>query len=453
MRKLTLWSLGLTVGLAVCGFALMLELAGTHTSWASITCNENYDNVSTTYDICGDSVNPFAETSDADCPNSLENIPCECGDDVRSSTNLDPGDDPVVDGSDCDYDGLSITVKDNIVLNCQGNTLNGDYWGYGTGLTIGDVSNVQVKKCGNLEFFKGAEIYQSDQITVDCDALWRGNYHSYYPAGDGFAIDNVTASTIKNCNVQEFYDGFHARESDTLTLLSDRAKFNYADGIHFDNVTSSLVKGSYSQYNWDDGIELHENDGNTVTNTRIEGNDYGVYLNNAHSDTITKNQINDNYYQGVLLEGDSDGNVISDNVVKGNDEGIELTDDADGNTVSGNTASSNDEEGIELEPGDWDSPDGNFILSNTVEKNGGEGIDIESSGNTVFANTGKQNGNNGLEVDGGSANVLTNNKFNQNGGHGVCTETGTATNGGGNTGSGNLTPPNVIFGATTCDLP
>jgi parallel beta-helix repeat protein len=428
----------------------MMGLVMANVSQASITCSW------TTWDICGDNVNPQAETGDTNCPNSFQNIPCECGDDVRSSTNLDPGDDPVVDGSDCSYDGLSILVKSGIVLNCQGNTLNGDYWDYGTGLTIGNVANVQVKKCGNLEFFRGAAIYESDLITVDCDALWRGNGHSSYNSyGDGFAIDNVTTSTIKNCNVQEFYDGFHATESDALTLLSDRAKFNYNDGIHFDNVTSSTVKGSYSQDNWEDGIELHQNDGNTVTNTRIERNAYGVYMNDAHSDTITKNQINENYYQGVLLAGDSDGNVISDNVVKKNYQGIVLTDDADGNTVSGNTASENYEEGIEVEPPDWgyDSPDGNFILSNTVEKNGGEGIDIESSGNTVFANAGQKNGNNGLEVDDGTSNVLTNNKFNQNGGHGICTEVGTATNGGGNTGSGNLTPPNVIFNAATCDLP
>jgi len=436
--------------LALCGLGLMLGLVVANVSQASITCGSGWS--ATTWDICGDNVNPQAETSDPDCPNSFQDIPCECDDDVRSSTNLSPGDDPVVDGSDCDYDGLSITVKDNIVLSCQGYTLNGDNWGYGTGLTIGYVSNVQVKKCGNLEFFKGAEIYQSDQITVDCDALWRGNAYSYYySSGDGFAIDNVTASTIKNCNVQKFYDGFHARESDTLTLLSDRAKFNYADGIHFDNVTSSTVKGSYSQDNWDDGIELDENDGNTVTNTRIERNAYGVYLNSAHSDTITKNQINNNLFQGVLAAGDSDGNVISDNNITGNDEGVKLTDDADGNTISGNTVSSNFDEGIELEEGWSSSPDGNFILNNTVDKNGADGIDVESSGNTVFANAGQKNGGNGLEVDGGSGNVLTNNKFNKNNGHGICTETGTATNGGGNTGSGNLTPPNVIFGAVSCD--
>jgi parallel beta-helix repeat protein len=394
MRKLTLGSLGLVAWSAVCSFALMLELAGTRPSWASITCDW------TTYYICGDAVNPYEETWDSDCPDWLLDIPCDCGDTVVSDTKLDPTFDNVTssDSSDvCWGDGLD--VESGVTLDCGSATLRGS--GYGNGISV--------------------------------------KYESYV--------------TIKNCHVQTFGNGIYAKKSHHLTLNSVKSKFNYEDGAHFDNVTSSTVKASFLQDNGDDGIELDENDGNVVQGTRIERNAYGVYLNSAHNDQILNNQINNNLFEGVLAEGDSDGNTIANNVITGNNEGIKLTDDANGNTLSGNSTNNNFEEGIELEPGYWDSPDGNFILNNKAEKNGEEGIDIESSDNTVSGNKGQKNGDNGLEVDGGSGNELDNNNFGKNGGHGICTEVGTATNNGGNTGSGNLTPPNVIFGATSCDIP
>ncbi|HJY79705.1 MAG TPA: hypothetical protein VKK81_01270, partial [Candidatus Binatia bacterium] len=101
-----------------------------------------------------------------------------------------------------------------------------------------------------------------------------------------------------------------------------------------------------------------------------------------------------------------------------------------------------------------ESADSNFITSNVVNDNADDGIDIETNNNTVFGNKGNRNGSNGLEADrqdlGQTGNLFPNNVFNFDGEHGVCAEPGTATNGGGNGGVGNGTPPDVDFNNPSC---
>jgi len=127
-----------------------------------------------------------------------------------------------------------------------------------------------------------------------------------------------------------------------------------------------------------------------------------------------------------------------------------LEENLTGTVVTGNRVTGN-HRGIFLEEDEGDgSPNGSIVSSNYASSNTGPGIDIHSNGNTVSGNGGERNVGNGLEVNGGgTGNTLSGNIFNRNGGHGICTVSGD-TDGGGNTGNHNGTPPDVFINGGGC---
>jgi parallel beta-helix repeat protein len=261
-------------------------------------------------------------------------------------------------------------------------------------------------------------------ITLNCDDL------SLTGSGidDGILISSKSGVTVKNCLISEFANGIEADSCDGLTLKSNKLLFNFENGINFVSTTNSLLKANFSHDNDDDGISLDgDSDGNTVDG----------------------NKANSNGGAGIDVESTSSGNSVIHNTVERNQEpGINLEEDATGNSVAQNSVSRNNSDGIMVE----ESANGNFITSNVVNDNADDGIDIESNDNTVFGNRGNRNSGNGLESDNSAAtgNLFTNNVFNFDGEHGVCANTGTATDGGGNGGHGNATPPDVDFNNPGC---
>jgi len=269
----------------------------------------------------------------------------------------------------------------------------------------------------------------ADGITLNCDDLSLTGDGS----GNGNGVRFITFGsgvTVKNCFISGFADGVEADSCDGLALKSNKVLFNIENGINFDDTANSLLKANFVHDNDDDGISLDGgSDGNTVDG----------------------NKANSNGGTGIAVESTSSGNSVTHNTAERNAEaGIDLEEDATGNSVAQNSVSRNNSDGIMVE----ESADSNFITSNVVNDNADDGIDIETNNNTVFGNKGNRNGSNGLEADrqdlGQTGNLFTNNVFNFDGEHGVCAEPGTATNGGGNGGVGNATPPDVDFNNSDC---
>jgi parallel beta-helix repeat protein len=144
----------------------------------------------------------------------------------------------------------------------------------------------------------------------------------------------------------------------------------------------------------------------------------------------------------VVFDNVSQANAVTNNSVESSFVGIAVAEGASHNTLTDNRVKGNF---IGLLAGEFssDGSDSNVIARNRADQNGA-GIFIITDNNLVDANLGSSNEADGLAVVDGTGNTVSNNVFNNDGGHGVCADPGNL-NGGGNAGHGNLTPPDVTF--------
>ena len=186
------------------------------------------------------------------------------------------------------------------------------------------------------------------------------------------------------------------------------------------------------------GSALDEGWGQVWKNRAINNSFEGIYVQ-GDNNVIAKNRVFGSEF-GIFVLGDH--NTITGNSAHGGIDGIELFGFHD-NQVTHNYSSRNLSNGIVIV-----NSTGAVVASNLVWKNGGTGlIVVDSEGTDIRANTGKQNGVDGLAVGrtrGGPFSVLSDNEFNRNGRHGICTTPGHI-DGGGNTGHHNGQPPDVSF--------
>lgn len=101
---------------------------------------------------------------------------------------------------------------------------------------------------------------------------------------------------------------------------------------------SSMDRNSAEEYA---GIKVHTN-GNKLENITIEDSYHGVYLSQAHENTISKIHINGNGKNEIASQGNgihvyySNNNKLTKNVIEETRDGM-FFDYADGNTIDGNT--------------------------------------------------------------------------------------------------------------------
>lgn len=216
------------------------------------------------------------------------------------------------------------------------------------------------------------------------------------------------------------------------------------------------------------GVYLDNRAGVTIKNVNVEAFRHGILLGSSSNNTLTGNNLSNNYYCGIQLEGSSNYNTLEGNTASNNDgHGICLFYGPRYNTLAGNTINWNRGGGIYLEDSThntltdntvcnnwqgiyfaifshgctltgntvnwnvysgisfsnwWDMPDsdGTTVAYNTVRSNGNHGILLKRCyGYQVYNNNFIDNERYGAIVGGGSGNTLTGNTFTSNGDTGI----------------------------------
>jgi parallel beta-helix repeat protein len=166
--------------------------------------------------------------------------------------------------------------------------------------------------------------------------------------------------------------------------------------------------------------------GNGSGSTTIDGGGSGdvvyVYTDSVTISGFTIQNSGIAFNAGIMLEGHSDYNIISDNTISNNGDGIRFY-YGDHNTISGNTISSNDRDGIEL----WESRN-NSITNNTINSNYYDGVYLWHADSTTF--TDNTFSNDGLFVIYSRQNTVSGNTVNGKTLVYLEGETGTLVNGG-----------------------
>jgi parallel beta-helix repeat protein len=254
----------------------------------------------------------------------------------------------------------------------------------------------------------------ANDVTLDCAG------HTVHGPGDfglsgGISFHSVSGVIVKNCMVTGFAqrNGIYCYQCNNARIENNTLVQNGAHGMHISGVGVTVVGNTSRDQNGpDDGMGIV---GTELRDSRIEGN-----------------QVTNNRWAGIGLLDDSQGNVVFDNIARGNGFGIVLQ-GASKNELRGNTVEANSYQGLALLVGDgnlvWKNTitrsligiemygaSGNVFRENVVNKNTYEGFKIYlgSNDNEFIANKANANGSIGFWVfDDASHNV-----FDGNVGHG-----------------------------------
>jgi parallel beta-helix repeat protein len=149
---------------------------------------------------------------------------------------------------------------------------------------------------------------------------------------------------------------------------------NNVDGIVLKESSNNRISGNRVVGNAEYGIRVYSNSqGNIVSDNIIESNAAdGVSVAYSTSNTISRNQVTNNQANGVSLSNAQDNDIVGNNVTLNKVCGVQLRYDASNTNVSRNYLSKNGL-GILVETV------GNIITENMIIENNGWGIRLTDS--------------------------------------------------------------------------
>jgi parallel beta-helix repeat protein len=165
---------------------------------------------------------------------------------------------------------MDITA-DNIVLDCQGHTIDGVDSAPTYGIHAPTTTNITIKNCVMTDWWNGIFLSTSSSVT----------------------LSNITS----NSN----YRGIYLNSAGSNNVINTTTNAN-SYGIYIDNVgsnTLSNIKANSNSY----GIYISWSNSNTIKNSIIQDNTYGIYLNSAGSNLIYNSLFNNtnNFYFGRTI--------------------------------------------------------------------------------------------------------------------------------------------------------
>ena len=184
-----------------------------------------------------------------------------------------------------------------------------------------------------------------------------------------------------------------------------------------------------------DGILVQSN-GNTIRDNTITNNYNGILVQNARSNNIKNNQINNNANNGIELDN-SNSNFMTSNTVSNNGgAGISLI-NSNFNTIANNYASNDPNAGIVLNTSNFNTINGNTVplsgglllwlsnnnaLTNNIvtDTQTWPGIELyTSNNNALIGNTVTGSADDGLLLGSSSNNYIQGNNITDNIGYGL----------------------------------
>ena len=305
------------------------------------------------------------------------------------------------------------TLKNVLVRDdCGGSTDHGI-------LVEGGVGNVSIQNnhvtsgCGPIGADVGIEINQNSSALVDGNLV--DNYLEV-----GILVTNNSFATISN-NTAMGMAGLNG-----LGPLSENPQVGIAILVSDATISGNTAVGHLLDSTPDFGnglpsigIALQGSDEVVVRNNTARFNNVGIGLQSSDDNLIDSNIASDNVVSNAPLDLDREG------------IGIGVLDSRD-NLISNNRASFNDRQGIflmgevanELASTALSTTVNNTVQSNTVLFNGTSWIElVGADGNIILNNTANDNGtlgsSNGLRVTGGDGNSIRGNIANRNGASGI----------------------------------
>jgi len=162
-------------------------------------------------------------------------------------------------------------------------------------------------------------IVGADDIVLDCDGF---SLNGPGVGSDiGIHLDGRTGVTVKNCVVNRFVSGILLNDSPSNFLTKNSVSGSTSAGtgaIQLANGSDgNVLKHNRAYQNVGRGFVVTDSMGNLVIENAAMGNAFrGFDLINASGNSLIHNFAHDNTSGGVVISGSSDGNILYDNDVR-----------------------------------------------------------------------------------------------------------------------------------------
>ena len=283
------------------------------------------------------------EVSQGSDPLNPDDTPCSTPTDdlyINSDTTLCPG---VYNIPDSGAEGVIIINASNIVLDCNGATINGTLTGSDYGIYSRSFDNVTIKNCNAMNYQHGIELEMSSNSTITDNNLSSNRYGIYLFSSDDSIITNNNANSNR-------YKGIGLADSSNNLVTNNNANAN-EDGIFLGSFSSNnRIEGNNASSNRQAGIYIYgDSSSNDFSNNKINNNLYGIYLGPCicptcshycpggnFNNTIKANEISSNEVGIFSNQSDSmiELNIVCNNIELDFNSSNWLTSSGDNNTCS-----------------------------------------------------------------------------------------------------------------------
>jgi parallel beta-helix repeat protein len=246
-------------------------------------------------------------SSAKDCGGAIK---CACGDTVQAGLGV-----AVLDGDLGVCEGLGLGMTTGSVLDCAGHTITGtDKPGAWYGIELDSVSGAQVRNCRVAAFRRGLRVTGGGgHWLVGNEVVGTGNY--------GIELTQATAANrIESNTVRDSGDeGVHVGEGASNNIIAGNQVF----GSKLENVYLFEASGT-----------------RLIGNVLADARNAAIFIKHSTNSYVADNIVWDNRIQ---LRGDSWGNVLEDNALRGDGYMLEAFEDDAGwtyphdNQVTGGT--------------------------------------------------------------------------------------------------------------------
>ena len=232
------------------------------------------------------------------------------------------------------------------------------------------MANATYKAITNTDVTTGTHVSIRDiMIDGNRDNQTTGNFYGIYfdNMGSGTGASAIDGGKIDNVIVKNIYGwGIYLTASSHNTISGNTATRSNLYGISLSaSSNSNTVTGNMVQYHTNAGIHVSASSHNTISGNTAQGNNYGIFFQNASSNTVTGNTTQGGTNYGMRLDTSSN-NTITGNTIRDNGtRGITLLTSSNSNNISGNSFSDNG--GASANNAIYlDASDSNSITSNVI---------------------------------------------------------------------------------------
>ena len=310
----------------------------------------------------------------------------------------------IIRGLEIDAEGgpfalyLGNTTLHVVVEDCTLLGASSEYYYWGAGLILHNVSNFSIKNSEIRDSHKGVIVHFSSGVNIRglrigaerkgilldrSDEISLNNIEVFSRVDYGLYAEEVDGLTLEGISINSGLYGVYVLDSSNVNITADISSLEH-HGIRIANsvdvwVTNTVANGCSIGISIYNSRHIHILDSNFSNNTY-----FGVKISYSENVTVEDNNCNNNGNNGIYLYN-SKFNFIKNNICNYNRRyhGISLDRGSNGNLIRGNVAVGNNYFGI------WvGEADDNVIVGNRLEDNGFGAVSIfRSSGTVLWSNT------------------------------------------------------------------